>query len=112
MIELNENQQKIYDRLISMLGELFKTNRDELNFSILAYHIDLVNVCQAEIEQIGMNYESDSGYQQSSPAVGLIDKSLKEIIKIGSLYGLSAMAAQKLAVEEKTEIIDDIGNEL
>jgi len=112
MINRNKEQERIYKGLIKMLGDEFSKNRDELAITILASHIQSINEHEQVLSEIGKVYIADSGYRQVYPEVTLIEKAQKSILTICNMYGLNPLAAQKLVVEEKTEFIDDIGNEL
>ena len=112
MIERNKEQERIYKGLIKMLGDEFSKNRDELAITILASHICNINEHEKVVSEIGKVYISDGGYRQAYPEVTLIEKAQKSILTICNMYGLNKLAAQKLVIEEKSQFIDDIGNEL
>jgi P27 family predicted phage terminase small subunit len=112
MINRDKEQERIYKGLIKMLGDNFSKDRDELAITILASHICSINEHEQVLSEIGKVYIADSGYRQVYPEVTLIEKAQKSILTICNMYGLNPLAAQKLVVEEKTEFIDDLGNEL
>ena len=111
MIHKNKNTEIIYNNLIVMLGDKFQENRDEINISILAYHIDVINRCNKAMDELGtLVFVAESGYRQKWADLSIIADSQKEIIKISSLYGLSLKHEQQLndlSSKEAFDLLDD-----
>ena len=111
MINKNKQTEIIYRNLIKMLGEKFQENRDEINISILAYHIDVINRCNRAMDELGtLVFVAESGYRQKWADLSIIADSQREILKISALYGLSLKHEQQLndlASKDAYDTFDD-----
>lgn len=111
MINRNKETEIIYKNLIVMLGDKFEENRDEINISILAKHIQIINQCNQVIDELGtLVFEADSGYRQVIADLSIVHKSTQEVLKISSLYGLSLKHEQQLndlASKEEFDTLED-----
>ena len=113
MINLNKNQKDIYNKIAEMLGEKYEEGRDSINVSIMAYHIDLINICTKTLEELGsLVFIAESSYRQKYAEVSLIESSFKELTKLGALYGLSLRDQQKLNDLASKDVYDAFDDDL
>ena len=113
LIKRAQEDQRIYDQIVSELQDSIDIKRDTISLSILAQAINTINLCNKELEEGGLTFVAGNDYRQVRPEVAIKNKAIATVIKLSSLFGLSPKDRILMNKDAaKMNIVDEAGDDL
>lgn len=113
LIKRAQEDQRIYDQIVSELQDSIDINRDTISLSILAQAINTINLCNKELEDGGLTFVAGNDYRQVRPEVAIKNKAIATVIKLSSLFGLSPKDRILMNKDAaKMNVVDEAGDDL
>lgn len=113
LIKRAQEDQRIYDQIVSELKDSIDIKRDTISLSILAQAINTINLCNKELEDGGLTFVAGNDYRQVRPEVAIKNKAIATVIKLSSLFGLSPKDRILMNKDAaKMNVVDEAGDDL
>jgi len=113
LIKRAQEDQRIYDQIVSELQDSIDIKRDTISLSILAQAINTINLCNKELEEGGLTFVAGNDYRQVRPEVAIKNKAIATVIKLSSLFGLSPKDRILMNKDAaKMNVVDEAGDDL
>jgi len=113
LIKRAQEDQRIYDQIVSELQDSIDIKRDTISLSILAQAINTINLCNKELEDGGLTFVAGNDYRQVRPEVAIKNKAIATVIKLSSLFGLSPKDRILMNKDAaKMNVVDEAGDDL
>ena len=113
LIKRAQEDQRIYEQILSDLEGTIEFSRDTINLSILAQSINTINICNETLDRDGLTFVAGNDYRQQRPEVTIRNKAIATVIKLSSLFGLSPKDRALLNKDNvKSGAVDDAGDDL
>lgn len=113
LIKRAQEDQRIYDQIVSELQDSIDIKRDTISLSILAQAINTINLCNKELEDGGLTFVAGNDYRQVRPEVAIKNKAIATVIKLSSLFGLSPKDRILMNKDAaKINVVDEAGDDL
>ena len=113
LIKRAQEDERIYDQIVSELQDSIDIKRDTISLSILAQAINTINLCNKELEEGGLTFVAGNDYRQVRPEVAIKNKAIATVIKLSSLFGLSPKDRILMNKDAaKMNIVDEAGDDL
>ena len=113
LIKRAQEDQRIYDQIVSELQDSIDIKRDTISLSILAQAINTINLCNKELEDGGLTFVAGNDYRQVRPEVAIKNKAIATVIKLSSLFGLSPKDRILMNKDAaKLNVVDEAGDDL
>jgi len=113
LVKRAQEDQRIYDQIVSELQDSIDIKRDTISLSILAQAINTINLCNKELEDGGLTFVAGNDYRQVRPEVAIKNKAIATVIKLSSLFGLSPKDRILMNKDAaKLNVVDEAGDDL
>jgi phage terminase small subunit len=113
LVKRAQEDQRIYDQIVSELKDSIDIKRDTISLSILAQAINTINLCNKELEDGGLTFVAGNDYRQVRPEVAIKNKAIATVIKLSSLFGLSPKDRILMNKDAaKMNVVDEAGDDL